>query len=284
MKVLVLGCNGMAGHVVAQFLIEKGHSVYGLARKISPVVNKKNMFQMDVTDFKSLERIIKKNKFDYIVNCIGILNKQTEIDKVLSISVNSLLPHYLVKMTNDLETRIIHISTDCVFSGKEGFYSEKSEVNSTTFYGRTKSIGEIIDKKNLTIRTSIVGPDINEKGIGLFNWFMKQHGKINGYTNAFWSGLTTIELANIINLCIENKCTGLVNMVNNDNITKYDLLKLFKKYFHKNDLTILKYDEFKENKTLVRTNFELDYLVPSYDDMVKKMKLWVEKHKSLYDY
>lgn len=284
MKILVLGCNGMAGHVVAKYLIEKKYDVYGLARNDSPIVNKSKLFVIDATNLSLLENIIRENDFDYIINCLGILNKKTELNKFESVLINSLLPHFLTKITQDSKTNIIHISTDCVFSGKDGSYTEDSIPDSTTFYGRTKSIGEICDKKNLTIRTSIVGPDINDNGIGLFNWFMKQTGNINGYTKAIWSGITTIELAKIIELCMKQKCTGLVNMVNNDTISKYNLLKLFQKHFKKEDVNISKYDQFVENKSLIRLNNDLKYKVPDYEEMIQEMKNWVDKYKNFYNY
>lgn len=284
MKILVLGCNGMAGHVITQYLKEKGHNVYGLALTQSDALDKEHMFVVDATNFEELDKIIIENTFDYIINCVGILNQQTEVNKLLSITINSLLPHHLVKIVDNLETRVIHMSTDCVFSGKDGAYNENAIPDSTTFYGKTKSIGEIADSKNLTIRTSIVGPDINVNGIGLFGWFMKQSGNINGYTKAIWSGVTTIELAKIMELCMINKCAGLVNMVNNEPIAKYDLLHLFKKYFNRDDININKYDAFAEDKTLIRTNFELDYKVPSYEQMIKEMAEWVSNHKDIYNY
>lgn len=284
MKVLILGCNGMAGHVITRYLLEKSYDVYGLALSQSDALDESHMFITDVTNFSVLDKIINDEKFDYIINCVGILNKQTEVNKEISITINSLLPHHLARVVENLNTRVIHMSTDCVFSGKDGSYREDSEPDSTTFYGRTKSIGEIKDLKNLTIRTSIVGPDIKVSGIGLFNWFMKQTGQVNGYTKAIWSGVTTIELAKIMDLCMQNNCTGLVNMVNNNSISKYNLLRLFKKYFKKDNVSIVEYAEFVEDKTLVRTNYNLDYTVPSYEEMVKEMAEWVEKYKDIYNY
>lgn len=284
MKILVLGCNGMAGHVITKYLLEKSYDVYGLALSKSDALNESHMFVADVTNFGVLDKIINDEKFDYIINCVGILNKQTEINKEMSVTINSLLPHHLARVVENLSTRVIHMSTDCVFSGRDGSYSEDSIPDSTTFYGKTKSIGEINDSKNLTIRTSIVGPDIKVSGIGLFNWFMKQTGQVNGYTKAIWSGVTTIELAKIMDLCMQNNCTGLVNMVNNKSISKYNLLGLFKKYFKKDNVSIVEYAEFVEDKTLVRTNYDLDYTVPSYEEMVKEMAEWVEKYKDIYNY
>lgn len=282
MKILVLGCNGMAGSMISQYFKEQGYDVYGLALEKSKTLDEEHSYIADATNFAQLDEIIKKEEFDYIINSIGILNSQTEINKALSITLNSLLPHHLANVTRTMKTKVIHMSTDCVFSGKDGSYTESAFPDAESFYGRTKALGELNDDKNLTIRTSIVGPDINIGGIGLFNWFMKQRGEINGYTKAIWTGVTTLELAKIMQKSIEDDQVGLVNMVNNKTITKFNLLKLFNKYFRNNDIIIDEYDEFVENKSLVRTNFDLNYEVPSYETMVKEMAEWVKNHRGLY--
>lgn len=282
MKVLVLGCNGMAGTTISQFFKEQGHEVYGLAMEESKTLDASHSYVEDATDFTRLDAIIKEGDFDCIINCIGILNRQTEVNRELSITINSLLPHHLANLTRNMKAKVIHMSTDCVFSGEKGTYSEDSIPDSSTFYGRTKALGEINDDKNITIRTSIVGPDMNENGIGLFNWFMKQTGEINGYTKAIWTGVTTLELAKIMEKYASEKHCGLVNMVNNQTISKYELLKLFKQYFNRNDVNINEYDGFVEDKSLIRTNFDLDYDVPSYEKMIKEMALWVQNHKEMY--
>lgn len=280
MKVLVLGSNGMAGHMVSLYLKERGHEVFGLARRKSEFVE---TIIGDVTDFDSLERIIAGGdfKFDYVINCIGILNKQAEDNKEYAVLINSLLPHHLAKLTENLKTKVIHISTDCIFSGSTGEYEEDSLPDARTFYGRSKALGELNDDKNLTIRTSIIGPDINENGIGLFNWFMKQSGEINGYAKVIWTGITTLELAKVIESAMSQNVSGLVNMVNNETISKYDLLKTIAEKFEK-EIVINKTEDYVSNKSLKRTNLEFDYTVPSYEQMIEEMKEWVITHKNLY--
>lgn len=280
MRYLVLGCNGMAGHLISYYLQKKGHDVTGFAMEESKLVK---TIVGDATDFKSLDKIITDGDYDCIINCIGILNKDADNRKELAIILNSLLPHHLASVTKNSKTKVIHMSTDCVFSGKQGNYTEESEPDGTTFYDRTKALGEINDDKNLTVRMSIVGPDINEKGIGLFNWFMKQEGEIGGYTKVLWTGITTLELAKIMEKASQDKnAVGLINMVNNESITKHDLLHLFKKHFKRDNVTINENPNVVANKSLVRTKFDFNYQVSSYDKMVEEMSEWVNDNKDIY--
>lgn len=281
MRYLVLGCNGMAGSTISLYLKEKGYDVKGFARKKSSIIS---TFIGDARDFKTLDKIILEEKFDIIINCIGLLNQDATNNIEDAIILNSLLPHHLASFTKNINTRIFHISTDCVFSGKTGNYAENDFKDGETIYDRTKALGELNDEKNLTFRNSIVGPDINENGIGLFNWFMKQSGEIKGYSRAIWTGVSTLELAKAMEKASKTKICGLVNLVNNKSITKYELLELFKKYFNKNDIIITKVEGVNLDKSLMRTNFDFDYTVPSYEQMILELSDWIKKHKSLYSH
>lgn len=174
------------------------------------------------------------------------------------------------------------MSTDCVFSGASGNYTEDSLRDGTTFYDRTKALGELEDDKNITLRNSIVGPDINPEGIGLLNWFMKQNGEIKGYTKAMWTGMTTLQLAKIMEKAAEEKAYGLYNMVPDCNISKFDLLGLFNKYLKGGKTKILPFDGFIADKTLIRTRFDFGMTVPDYETMVSEMAQWMFEHKDLY--
>ena len=240
------------------------------------------MITGDARNTSLVKKVITEGMFDTVINAIGVLNGYAESDKETAVYLNGYLPHYLAKLTKNMNTQIIHMSTDCVFSGKMGPYTETSFRDGETFYDRSKAIGELEDNKNLTLRNSIVGPDINENGIGLLNWFMKQDCKINGYTHAMWTGLTTLELAKIMEAAAKEKAYGLVNMVYEDNISKYELLKLFNKYLKNDSILINAYDEFILDKTLKRTNFEFNYRVPNYNTMVSEMADWIFAHKNLY--
>lgn len=279
MKFLVMGATGMAGHTICLYLKEQGHEVVGFDLKKSPIVTS---IAANAADSEKVKEIVENGSYDYIINAIGLLNKAAEDNKASAVYLNSYLPHFLSDITKEMKTNIIHMSTDCVFSGKDGRYTENSLRDGETFYDRTKALGEIDDDKNITFRNSIVGADMNENGIGLFNWFMKQSGTIKGYSKAMWTGLTTLQLAKAMERAAEEKVSGLYNMVYKENISKYDLLGLFNKYFRDNKINIEPCEDVTADKTLVRTNFEFDYIIPDYEKMVFEMSEWVKKHKELY--
>lgn len=280
MRFLVLGASGMAGHVICIYLKEQGHDVIGFSRRKVDFVKS---ISGDATDFSLLKGMIEVGHFDAVINAIGILNQFAEQNKEIALLINGYLPHYLAKITLDMDTQIIHMSTDCVFSGKSGNYTEKALCDGETFYDRSKSVGELDDGKNITLRNSIVGPDINREGIGLLNWFMKQ-SEVNGYTKAMWTGLTTLQLAKTMERAAKVKAHGLVNMVYEKNISKYDLLCLFNRYLRNNKVIIHPFDGFSVDKTLIRTNYDFDYRIPDYETMVAEMAVWMKKHKNLYPY
>ena len=233
MKFLVLGCNGMAGHMISVYLQEHGHEVIGFARRESAFVT---TLVGDATEAHRLKEVVCGRKFDVVINCIGILNQFAEKDKARAVYINSYLPHYIASLLEGSCTRLFHMSTDCVFSGKKGQYTEYDFCDGTTFYDRTKAIGEVVDDVNLTLRQSIVGPDINPDGIGLMNWFMKQEGEIQGYTRAIWTGQTTLQLAKTMEWAAYEGVSGLINAVPTQSISKYELLKLFNRYIRGNAL------------------------------------------------
>ena len=279
MKILVLGCNGMAGHLISLYFKEKGHIVVGFAR------SKSDFVETIVGDAKDTELITKSiidGRFDAVINCIGMLNQYAENDKASASFLNSYLPHFLAQTTKDIPTRVIHMSTDCVFSGKTGPYTESSIPDGTTFYDRSKALGELNDSKNLTLRNSIVGPDIKKKGIGLLNWFMQQDNVVNGYTGAMWTGQTTLQLAKTMEAALEYNATGLINAVPATNISKYELLKLFNYYLRNDEIIINPVEGIVVDKTLIRTNNSFEYLIPNYDVMVREMADWIREHKDIY--
>lgn len=279
MKFFVLGASGMAGHLICIYLREQGHDVIGYSRKGVSFVKS---VTGDARDTSKISSIIRDGRFDAVINSIGVLNRFAETDKENAVYVNGYFPHFLAKTTSNLDTQVIHLSTDCVFSGKAAPYREDSLRDGVTFYDRSKAIGELEDEKNLTLRTSIVGPDINKNGIGLVNWFMQQDGEINGYTHAMWTGITTLQLAKTMEDAAKRKAHGLVNMVFHQNISKYELLKLINHYVRKDEVLIRPFDEVSVDKTLVRTNFSFDCEVPDYVSMISEMADWMRQHRELY--
>lgn len=279
MKILVLGSTGMAGHTISIYMKEAGHDVTTFSRREFRYCNN---IKGDVTNFAFLQRVIEKGSYDAVINAIGILNNDAEINKSLAVLLNSYLPHYLSSITSNMKTRVIHMSTDCIFSGKTGGYTETSLRDGETFYDRSKALGEIENNKDLTFRNSIIGPDLNVNGIGLFNWFMKQDGEINGYTKAIWTGVTTLTLAKAMEKALEENLTGLYNLVNNENISKFHLLRLFNKYMKEDSLTIIPSDIVVLDKSLINNRKDFSFEVPSYEQMVIEMKEWIEDHNQLY--
>ncbi len=279
MKVLILGGTGMAGHTISIYFKEAGHDVIAFSR--SKVDYCKNI-NGDITDFENLEKLINEGQYDAIINAIGILNQDAEDHKSNAVLLNSYLPHFLSDTTIEMKTRVVHMSTDCVFSGKTGGYSETSFRDGESFYDRSKALGELENNKDLTFRNSIIGPDMSEKGIGLFNWFMKQEGQINGFTKAIWTGVTTLTLAKAMERALKENLTGLHNLVNNETISKYELLKLFNKFMRDGQIEILPSDNLSLDKSLINNRTDFSFKVPSYETMVAEMKEWIDKHKELY--
>lgn len=280
MKILILGCNGMAGHMISLYLKEQGYDVDGFARRESQLTK---TIVGDVRDTALLRDTVMNGNYAAVVNCIGVLNKYAENDHEAAVFLNSYLPHFLAKITESIKTQIIHISTDCVFSGSRGNYAETDFPDGELFYDRSKALGELVNKKDVTFRMSIIGPDINENGIGLINWFMQQEGRVRGYKNALWTGQTTLQLAKTIENAVIQGVHGLYNMVPEKSISKYDMLLLFNKYLRSKPLDVIPEENFKIDKSLKRTNFELfSYKIPDYEVQIRELGEWMRSHKKLY--
>lgn len=282
LKYLVLGATGMAGHTIALYLLEKGHEVITYSR--SPFSYGHNI-NGDLTDYAFLQSLLLDLDFDIVINCIGVLNADCEKTPSNAVYMNSYLPHAIVEiLKEDEQKKLVHMSTDCVFSGKTAPYHEKSFRDGETFYDRTKALGEIENNRHLTFRNSIIGPDMKENGIGLFNWFMKQKGPIQGFTEAIWTGVTTLTLAKAIEKVGVEGLSGIYNLVNKESINKYDLLMLFNKHFKTEKITILPDSKVKLDKTLINKRMDFDFEVPSYEDMILEMKDWITSHSILYSH
>ena len=279
MKIFVLGCNGMAGHMISLYFSEKGYDVLGFDRVKSNLINS---IAGNAFDTSLLKDIIVNGKFDTVINCIGILNQAAEDNKSIATFLNAYFPHFLAEVTAGTDTQVIHMSTDCVFSGKRGKYTEDDYRDGETFYDRSKALGELEDNKNITLRNSIVGPDINPNGIGLMNWFMKQSGEINGFTKAMWTGQTTLQLAKTMEVAAKESASGLYKTVPNHPISTYDLLGLFNKYMRNGTIKINPVDGVVADKSLVRTRFDFEYLIPDYEIMIAELSDWIRRHSNIY--
>lgn len=278
-KILILGVSGMAGHVIFTYLNELNK--YNLLGTTNNNSFGENTIKLDIYNKQNLNQIIDDFNPDFVINCIGVLINGSQNSPDNAIYSNSYFPHYLSKISDEKDFKLIHISTDCVFSGKGGKYVEDSVKDATDIYGLSKSLGEIVDDKNLTIRTSIIGPEIKEKGEGLFHWFLSQEGKIYGYRSNFWSGVTTLELAYFIDWILDKNFKGLVHLTNNEAISKYDLLALVAKIFNKK-IIISDDKDYKCDKSFLNTNKELIFKVSSYQKMINDLKLFMISHLDFY--
>jgi len=281
-KIMILGSTGMLGHMV--FYYFKSLKKYNIVDASFRKKLHSGSRLLDVTNDEDFERFIISEKPDIIVNCIGVLIKGSKSDPSNAIYLNSYLPHRLAKILRQINGKLIHISTDCVFSGKKGAYTEKDFRDADDVYGRSKALGEVINDIDVTLRTSIVGPELKEKGEGLFHWFMQQEGEINGFTQMIWGGVTTLELAKVIDEAINQNITGLIHITNGKPISKFDLLLLFKDIWKRNNIIIHK-DEGKEaNKSLDSIRVDFNYNFPDYEKMFKDLYDWMKKNKSVYPY
>ena len=258
----------MLGHILLKKLeANESFEVYDLTRLKQ---NRPNNVACDVINFDSLFKIIKKIKPNIIVNCIGVLINNAKNDPSNAILVNSVLPNKLVHFSKFLEAKLIHISTDCVFDGLKGGYIETDIKTAQDIYGLSKSLGEIIDDKNLTLRTSIIGPELKNNGEGLFSWFINQKGEVNGFTESIWGGVTTIVLSDIIIKSIKDDLTGLIHVTNGVPISKFNLLSLIKEKFNLTDIKLISVPGKKSDKSL-KTNYNY-FHIPTYEEMIAEMR------------
>ena len=279
-KVLVLGSTGMLGHQVVNYLLNySDYEIHDISYRSKLRIN---TIILDVKDKKLLFRTIIDLKPDFIVNCIGDLN-EVNPNYERAIYLNSLLPHLLKKISKEVGSKLIHISTDCVFSGKQGRYAELDNRDGIGLYAESKKLGEIIDESNITLRSSIIGPELKSIGKGLFQWFISQDTDVQGYTNSIWSGVTTIELAKAIKWAIDFKITGLYHITNGYFINKYELLKLFKKYSN-SQIQITPIDGKSHDKSFFDSRKEINYKIPSYEQMVKQMIIDTKSNHKKYNY
>jgi len=279
-KVLVLGSTGLIGHQVHNYL--KNSCNYNLVNISFRNKLQKDTILADARNETEFDSYIKKIRPDFIINCIGVLISHSKNFPEDAISLNAYLPHRLEKLANSLNAKLIHMSTDCVFSGRKNSpYIESDEKDGFDNYAKTKNEGEIINNKHLTIRTSVVGPELKSNGDELFNWFMNQDRDISGYTRAIWSGVTTLELAKAVQWSIENDITGLYHLSNNQTITKDNLLNLFMKYTRKK-IKINPIAGPKVDKSFIDTRKLINYQIPSYEQMIIDMIEFISNNSSSY--
>lgn len=267
MKILILGSNGMAGHMIVKYLKMKNYELKTAAKSNSD-------YYLNVEDFESVKKLsLNLEQFDFVINCIGLLVQDSIARPDRAIIINAWFPKWLEYILKDTKTKIIHLSTDCVFDGKTGWYYEDDRHTETNMYGRSKSLGEIDNLKDVTFRMSIIGPEIKSNGTGLFSFV--QHNttrKIQGWTNAFWNGLTTLQLAKCIEKYINNpNHFGIYHLVNNNiSIDKYNLICLINEIFSFKNEIVQTEGPKSVNKILFNSS-SIDYEIPNYESQLNQL-------------
>lgn len=273
MKVLVLGGKGMAGHVMVEYF--RRRTSYKVVYTHRNQDCQEGIY-LNATDFEAIKYLIAKENPDVLINCIGILNQFADQNLQEAIQVNSLLPHFLQTELNKVKGRLIHISTDCVFEGDKGDYQEHATPDGKSMYAKTKALGEVFESPHMTVRTSIIGPELKE-GIGLFQWFMKQKDQVSGYVNVYWNGVTTLELAKAVHYFIEHSVTGLYHLTAPEKVSKYTLLKHIQLIFGRTDLSLIPYENVHCDRTLMNTREDVRYSVLPYESMLQELRDWMDE-------
>ena len=277
MKVMILGANGMLGHKLYETLM-RTTDVMGTIKGNFSEIEKYGFYteshilpKINVLDIATITAVIKQNKPDVLLNCVGIIKQLKETkDVMLNIQINSLLPHQLFQMCHSTGIRFIHISTDCVFSGNKGGYKEDDTSDAEDIYGKTKYLGEVNEDGALTIRTSIVGRELSSSN-GLGEWLISNIGcEVRGFTNAIFTGFPTIHFANIINDIIINypHLSGLYH-VSSEPISKYKLLTMIYDQMNLN-FNVLKYQDRYCDRSLDSSLFRnITYFKPlTWEQMI----------------
>jgi len=260
LRILILGSKGMAGHIAAEFLKEKTDW------EILPL-DRSNFLVDDTGTWKDkINSINSEKKLDYILNFIGILKPVAVKNQILAIKINSLFPHELAKLCTPLNIKVIHISTDCW--------------EDLDIYGRSKRAGELDQPEHLTIRTSIIGPELKSDGSGLFHWFMSQEGETNGFTKHYWDGVTTLELTkNILSILRDDpESNYILNLRVRDKVSKFELVSYIKESFNK-EIIINQKETDKVDKTLENPEITSEITLK---EQIEEMKEWMLKHRTQY--
>jgi len=275
-KILILGATGMIGNTIFRVLSQnKKFDVLGTSRENT----KKDLISgIYIENIDSIIRVIAETKPTIVLNCVGLIKQMPNADDLATATyMNSLFPHRLAHLLSISNIRMVHFSTDCVFSGEKGNYLEPDLADATDIYGKTKYLGEVINYKNcLTIRTSCIGHELQEY-CGLVEWFLTQKTSVWGFKKAIYSGIPTVELAEILSKIVipNHKLNGLYQ-ISAEPISKYDLLNLIAKEYNKKiDIKVATVNQEKTtvDRSLNSTKFrkKTGYNPQSWPDLIKKM-------------
>lgn len=273
----------MVGHMLYRYMSSKGHIVFDVSRKKTPT-NK--TFNYDIKESTKILEIIDRNDFDYVINCAAVLVKQSEESRIEAVYTNAYFPQLLADHCLNLKTKIIQLSTGGVFSGRDsvGFgneaYYEKSLLSPSNFYGATKAAGEILNNKDITIRTDFWGPDSNENGQGLFNWIMTQNDAVQGYDDVYFNGISNIEFCHFVEWLFENDISGVIHVGAKNHISKGELIRMINDRFNLN--LLIKGCRSVKNSIVLKNTFPISYHEKTYDEMCEEIEEYLKKNKGFY--
>lgn len=280
MRILVLGASGMLGNAMVRMLSDGGHyEVFGTLRSeggkryFQQTTNLNLVSGVDAENFDLLASVIAHVRPKAVINCIGLVKQLAAADDPLvALPINSILPHRLARLCDLAEARLVHISTDCVFTGLKGLYTEDDKPDAVDLYGRSKLLGEVVYPHAITLRTSIIGHELGSCH-GLVEWFLAQEGSVEGYKNAIFSGLPTCELARVVRDVVLPRpdLSGLYHVAAQP-ISKYDLLQLVNRQYGKG-LAIQPSDRVAIDRSLSGKRFDAEtgYIAPSWKDLIAAM-------------
>lgn len=281
--ILVLGASGMLGNTIYRYFSgNQKYETYGSTRshhsfKLFPGFLKKNIISgVSIEDNDSLVKLFSRTKPDHVINCIGLVKQLSEIeDPLIAIPLNSLLPHRLARLSEISNARLIHFSTDCVFSGREGGYKESDLPDAKDLYGLSKYLGEVDYPNAITLRTSIIGHELGGAR-SLIGWFLSQNDSVQGFRKAVFSGLPTVEVARVIDDYVlpHKDLRGLYHL-SVDPINKYDLLNLVATQYAKK-IEIIPNDQLVIDRSLDSTRFQ--------KQTGFKPKTWVQLIQEMHDF
>jgi len=279
LRILVLGGDGMLGHALMNHLRDNHEVVCTLRQDFQiydcyELFTPKNAYAgIDVRNIDSVAGVFSDFRPDALLNCTGIVKQRAEAQQSIpSLEINSLLPHKLAELCKATGVRLVHFSTDCVFSGNRGNYREGDFSDANDLYGRTKFLGEVGYGNSLTLRTSIIGRELARKA-GLLEWFLAQTEQVRGFTNAIYSGFTTLEMSRIVEfLLVKHPAASGLYQVSSEPISKYDLLVLLGRELG-HDIEIVPDGDIYCDRSLDSTRFrrEFNYAPPSWEAMVKEL-------------
>lgn len=283
MRVLVLGASGMLGNAMMRILSENSAlEVFGTVRSgeanrfFAPNIAERLIAGIDVEQHDTLVKLFARVRPDVVVNCIGLVKQLTDAeDPLMAVPVNSLLPHRLARLCELAGARLVHMSTDCVFSGRKGGYREDDPSDAEDVYGRSKLLGEVAYPHTITLRTSIIGHEL-QSAHGLVGWFLSQERQCRGYTLAIFSGFPTVVLAQIIrDVVIAHADLSGVYHVAAQPISKYDLLKLIAGVYGKK-IDIVPDDRLVIDRSLnaERFNRATGYVPPAWPELIRTMHVY----------